>query len=97
MNLDLSGVHRSAFTSVVPAVRSLVKLEKISDPNLLAGFVSAEVCFYVLITKSTTKIGQRVQLIFKLTQHFRDENLMKSLIKYFECGYIEKYKSGNRN
>ena len=36
-------------------------------------------------------------MIFKLTQHFRDENLMKSLIKYFECGYIEKYKSGNIN
>ena len=97
MNLGLSDVHRSAFPSVVPAVRPLVKLEKISDPNWLAGFVSAEGCFYVLITKSTTKIRQRVQLIFKLTQHSRDENLMKSLIKYFECGYIEKDKSGNRN
>ena len=97
MNLGLSDVHRSAFPSVVPAVRPLVKLEKISDPNWLAGFVSAEGCFYVLITKSTTKIGQRVQLIFKLTQHSRDENLMKSLIKYFECGYIDKDKSGNIN
>ena len=58
---------------------------------------SAEGCFYVLITKSITKIGQRVQLIFKLTQHSRNENLLKSLIKYFECSYMEKYKSGNRN
>jgi len=30
--------------------------------------------------------GYRVQLIFKLTQHCRDEELIRSLVDYLECG-----------
>lgn len=33
-----------------------------------------------------------LRLVFKLTQHIRDEELMSSLIHYFDCGYISKYK-----
>ena len=95
MNRGLSDVLKGAFTRVVPAmVRPLVKNKEICDPNLLSGFTSAEGCFYVLITNSNTKIGEKVQLIFQLTQHSRDENLMKSLIKYFGCGNL--YSNGNK-
>ena len=31
-----------------------------------------------------------VRLVFQLTQHHRDEQLMKSLIECFECGNIYK-------
>ena len=51
----------------------------------------------VRITESKTKIGESVNLVFQITQHLREEELMQSLIKYFKCGYIEKDKSGNRN
>ena len=95
MNRGLSDVLKEAFTSVVSAmVRPLIKNKEICDPNLLSGFTSAEGCFYVLITNSNTKIGEKVQLVFQLTQHSRDENLMKSLIKYFGCGNL--YSNGNK-
>ena len=36
----------------------------------------------------THSIGFQVQLEFQLTQHVRDEQLMRSLIKYLDCGNI---------
>ena len=35
----------------------------------------------------------KVQLVFQLTQHSRDEKLMHSLISFFDCGNI--FKDGN--
>ena len=32
--------------------------------------------------------GFQVLLVFRLTQHSKDEQLMRSLIKYFNCGYV---------
>jgi hypothetical protein len=43
--------------------------------------VSAEGCFLVRITKSSmSKLGYIVQLRFSVTQHSRDEKLLKSLV-----------------
>ena len=38
------------------------------------------------ITKGRNKAGIGVQLVFQLVQHIRDEELMKSLVAYFNCG-----------
>ena len=80
-----------AFPDVVPVVRPLVLNQKIEYPNWLAGFTSAEGCFLVKIYKSKTKLSEAVQLEFKLTQDERDEQLMRCLIKYFNCGETYKY------
>ena len=93
MNRGLSYKLQSAFPDVVPVVRPLIENPKILDPNWLAGFTSAEGCFYVLITKSTTKIGFQVKLVYQLSQHKRDEKLLKLLIEYLDCGNI--YKNGD--
>ena len=62
-----------AFPDVVRVIRPLVEVHTNKDPNWLAGFVSAEGCFLVRITKSTThKLGFQVFLIFELAQHSRD-------------------------
>ena len=50
--------------------------------------------FFVKIAKATIVIGLRVQLCFQLTQHSKDEELIKSFIKFFDCGAI--YKKGKR-
>ena len=42
----------------------------------------------------THKLGQAIQLRFRLTQHSRDEALMRSLIGYFDCGNVYIYKEG---
>ena len=75
-----------------PIVKNRAK--KLENPHWLAGFTSAEGCYMVKIqaSKTTHSIGFQVRLEFVLTQHSRDEQLMKSLIKYYDCGNI--YKKG---
>jgi len=56
----------------------------------LAGFVSGEGSFGVQIYKAKTKLGEAVKVIFTITQHIRDEQLMLNLIKYLDCGNVTK-------
>nr|YP_009574380.1 hypothetical protein [Arthrobotrys musiformis]QBM31498.1 hypothetical protein [Arthrobotrys musiformis]QBM31572.1 hypothetical protein [Arthrobotrys musiformis]QBM31648.1 hypothetical protein [Arthrobotrys musiformis] len=34
-----------------------------------------------------------LKLIFQLTQHIRDEQLIKQLIEYFDCGFFVKHNN----
>ena len=46
-----------------------------------------------MITHSkTNSIGLQVQLVFEITQHVRDERLLKSFIGFFNSGYLVKYR-----
>jgi len=47
---------------------------------------TAEGCFYINISNSGTKVGARVQLIFKITQHDRDIQLLNQLVIFFVGG-----------
>ena len=74
--------------------RPIVLNKIIPDPHWLSGFTSAEGCYYVnIIQDSRYKTGFQVKLKFQITQHSRDEHLIKSLIYYFDCGGI--YKRGD--
>ena len=46
MNLGLSDHLKTAFPNVIPKVRPLVENKTITDPHWLAGFTSAEGCFF---------------------------------------------------
>ena len=94
MNRGLSEKVKLAFPDVVPVVRPIVENPRIPDPNWIAGFTSGEGCFYVnIIQDPRYKTGFQVKLKFQITQHSRDEHLIKSLIYYFDCGNI--YKRGD--
>lgn len=56
MNLGLSDELKTAFPDIIPEMRSrpLVENTEIPSPNWLAGFTTAEGCFYVKIQKSKT-------------------------------------------
>jgi hypothetical protein len=72
---------------VIPVPRPTVKLPENLDPHWLAGFVSAEGCFMIKCNKNLTcKSGFQVLLRFQITQHIRDEELLRSLMSYFGCG-----------
>jgi len=92
MNWGLSDELKANFSDVVPVKRPVVENITEPYPYWLSGFTSAEGCFYVQISKSNTKVGYQVALIFQLTQHLRDEKLMKSLIKYLNCGNVFRRK-----
>lgn len=94
LNLGLSDQLKEAFSGVVPVAipRIAASQQIIQDPQWVAGFTSAEGCFFIDIYKSKTKSGVAVKLVFYLAQHCRDKELMKGLIEYFECGNIHLKK-----
>ena len=93
INKGLSPELKAAFPNTIPVLRPLVANQVITNPNWVSGFTSAEGCFFINILKSSKKIRETVQLVFQITQHNRDEQLMKSLVSYFGCGrYVSQKK-----
>jgi hypothetical protein len=93
INNGLSDELKAAFPNTIPLQRPKVIDQEIQDPNWLAGFVSAEGCLIIGINKSPrSKLGVVVYLRFSITQHTRDIELLKSLIKYLDCG---RYQSSH--
>lgn len=93
MNLGLSEVLKASFPSCIPVPRPQLVINKNYHPQWIAGFTSGEGYFAVKILSSTThKTGAQVKLVFQLTQHTRDELLLKSFEGYFGCGkyYLSK-------
>jgi hypothetical protein len=55
----------------------------------LVGFTSAEGCFLINLNRSSLyRTGYQVQLVFTISQHNRDAQLMTSLIEYLGCGNV---------
>jgi hypothetical protein len=60
----------------------------------MAGFVSGEGCFLVQMAKYGKGKLDGVSLSFKVSQHLRDELLLRSFIYFFGCGLFN-YHGGN--
>lgn len=87
MNKGLSDKLKAAFPDIIPITRPLLNDRTIPDPNWISGFTSGEGCFMVRVRKSSTSAtGYKVELIFQITQHSRDEILIKNIIDYLDCG-----------
>ena len=57
----------------------------------MAGFISGEGCFLINLSRSSIyRTGFQVKLVFSISQHNRDKELMTSLIDYFGCGNVYK-------
>jgi len=56
----------------------------------MAGFTSAEGNFYVSLDKGIFK-----SLLFKITQHEKDEVLLTAIKEHFNCGYCYLRKKEN--
>ena len=91
LNLGLSAILKSSFNDIKPVDRPVISTDTIPDPYWVTGFVDGEATFDVKIYNSKNKIGQSVQLRFRISQHERDTKLMGLLIKYLACGVIEKH------
>ena len=91
MNNGLSLTLISAFADVTPVNRPLALDQTIKDPYWLAGFIAAESCFMVNITKFAGRFY--VKLLFIISQHERDKELLASFIDYLGCGNVYKKKT----
>jgi len=95
----LSELLLNEFSDIIAIERPLIKNQIINNLYWLAGFVSGDFClklqskggcFQVNIFNSTNKIGKTVRLFFTITQNFRDEAWMNTLINYLGCGTLYK-------
>ena len=92
MNLGLSESLKLEFFNYLPVDRPQVNNNDILiTPYWLTGFVSAEGNFDVRIPSTTSKLGYRVQLRFRISQHDRDILLMENIVKFLKCGKVYKY------
>ena len=63
----------------------------------MTGFVTGEGCFLVHITKSLQGKLDVVSLSFKVSQHLRDEQLLRSFISFFGCGLFNHHSQKNES
>ena len=83
-NNGLSEELKIVFPNIIPSLRPQTitpKFEAI-NPYWVSGFVDGDGCFYISLTNNSTGVG----LVFKITQHIRDTDLLKELVNYFDCG-----------
>jgi hypothetical protein len=89
MNNGLNDKLKEAFSDTTPVERPEIKLPESITPEWLAGFVSGEGCFLIVISKSpTSKSGFGVALRFIITQNERDIELLELIKKFLNCGAI---------
>lgn len=99
INRGLSEMLKVAFPDIVPVKRLKIDSPITINPNWFAGFASSEgrrfpPCFLVqVIPCKTHSLEYEVKLVFQLTQHSRDENLLRMIQQYLDCGNVYK----NRN
>jgi hypothetical protein len=92
MNLGLSDMLKSEFAGYTPAERPVINYDNvIIYPSWLSGFVSGDGNFDVRMPPTKSKIGYRVQLRFRISQHERELKLMEKIVKFLGSGKIYKY------
>lgn len=88
LNLGLSKKFKEAFPSTAPVVRPSVGKPNIPAPEWLAGFSTGEGCFYIQIKRGRNKVGVGFLLVFQLTQHIRDIELLGCVASYLGSGHV---------
>jgi len=92
MNLGLSDALISEFSEYVPVQRPIINNDNVVlTSDWISGFASAEGNFDVRIPSTNSKLGYRVQLRFRISQHIRDIVLMEKIVEYLGAGKIYKY------
>jgi hypothetical protein len=94
INEGLTPILKESFADITPVLRPVVKDQEVKDLNWLSGFVTGDGCFLINIFKSSAmKSGFQVKLAFYISQHSRDEQLMRSLEEYLDCGNYQPHSS----
>lgn len=80
LNTGNLGELKVLFPDTIPVIKPSVEFTGIPDPHWLSGFTDADGCFYISVYDSpNSKLGRAVQLVYILTQHSRDQGLLKGL------------------
>lgn len=89
INFGLTDELKVVFRNTIPTLKSLAVNTKISHSYWVARFTSGDGCFAVTEYKSPVRIN--VGLIFSISQHSKDEYLIRSMVDFFGCGAYIPY------
>lgn len=93
LNKGLSDKLKGAFLDINRVEKLLSNSSYNINPYWFSGFFSGEGCFFIEIGKSrSSKRGYYVRLRLTVSQHIKDELLIKDFVSLFNCGYIYIYK-----
>nr|QID02896.1 hypothetical protein [Orbilia oligospora] len=88
INIGLSLELKEGFPATKPVSRPIVD-KSLINPWWLAGFIDGEGCFLISIRESNIyKVGYQVTLIFQISQHLRDLELMTRIVEYLQAGRL---------
>ena len=91
LNKGLKKGLKVSFPNTIIKTRPVVNYMETINPYWLSAFIDGEGCFFISIYNSLrSKSGIAIQLVFKITQHSRDFQLLKNIALFFDCGRIEK-------
>lgn len=91
LNLGLSDDLNVSFPNIKPVLRPLVLDKDIPHADWVAGFTSGDGSFYLHLRKNEEfKVGYRVEIVYRISQHLRDAQLMEKFTSYFQCGKVKK-------
>ena len=90
LNFGLSKELQLMFPETIPAARPLREICVIPHSQWIAGFTSGDGNLSVSLDKGMFK-----SLLFKITQHERDEVLLIAIKEYLNCGYCYLRKKEN--
>jgi hypothetical protein len=91
LNKGLPAFIKDEYPDIIPAIEPEFKIPTKLNPFLLSGFITAEGSFFIsLYSNEKRKAGYAVSLVFSLSQHTRDIELLEKLVKYLECGIVRE-------
>jgi hypothetical protein len=94
LNKGLPEIVKAEFLNINPATEPKFKISPILNPHWLSGFIAAEGSFFIsLYPNEERKAGCAVSLIFSLSQHIKDLELLELIVKYLACGTVRKPNS----
>lgn len=93
LNKGLPERVKAEYPDIIPATLPEFKIPFSLNPDWLSGFITAEGSFFIsLYLNEKRKAGYAISLVFSLSQHIKDIELLKRLAKYLECGRISEAK-----
>jgi hypothetical protein len=94
INRGLTPALKEAFPNYIPEKRPFIDVKSLLHihPYWVAGFASGDGSFIARVRVNYSNLGKRVELVFVLTQHYRDISLIECLKDFFGCGQVYTYK-----
>lgn len=89
MNLGLPIAVKNYFPNFKPIERPLIESMEVPHPEWMAGFISGEGSFSILGDDS-------ISLSFRVAQHHKDMELLKSFVSFFNCGYCNYHNKDQK-